>query len=111
MPGPILAGVLVIGQTGDALLLHRGEKGGTVSFPVEHDSEAMKARIVIELLLAGLVRHIRFEPRNQLVFHDLQQSRIDGLADDEERLTVHRVHPIVRRRAQAQSLSRDIVFG
>src|SRR5277367_4458241 len=74
---PILAGMLVIGQTSNALLLHRGQKGGTVSFPVEHHGEAMKARIVLELLLAGLVRHIRFQARNQIAFHDLQQSRVD----------------------------------
>ena len=111
LPGPILAGMLVIGQTGNALLLHRGQKDRTVSFPVEHHGEAMKARIVLELLLAGLVRHILFKPRNQIAFHDLQQSRVDGLTDDKEGLTVHGVYPIVRRRAQTQSLPCDIVFG
>ena len=79
---------------------HRGQKDRTVSFPVEHHGEAMKARIVLELLLARLVRHILFKPRNQIVFHDLQQSRVDGLTDDKEGLTVHGVYPIVRRRAQ-----------
>src|ERR1700739_3496610 len=82
LPGPILAGMLVMGQTGNALLLHRGQKDRTVSFPVEHHGEAMKARIVLELLLAGLVRHILFKPRNQIAVHDLPQSPGDGVAYD-----------------------------
>ena len=47
----------------------------------------MKAWIVLEgLLLAGLVRHILFCRGIRIAFHDLQQSRVDGLTDDKEGL-------------------------
>lgn len=93
--GPILAGVFVVGETSDALLLHPGDEGRAVAFPIEDHGEAMEQRIGGQFLRGGLSRHVPFEARDDLVFQDLQEPRIDGLTHHEERLAVHRVDPVV----------------
>src|SRR5580698_3579702 len=102
---PILPREFVIAQAGDTPLLHLGEKVRAVAFTIEHDGKAMKVRIGVELFGAGLVRHILLETRNDVVFEDLQHSRIDRLADHKERLAIHSVDPVIRRRTQAQALT------
>jgi hypothetical protein len=93
--GPILAGVFVVGEAGDALLLHPGEEGRAIPFPIEDHGEAMEQRIGSQFLRALLSRHVPFEARDDLLLQDLQEPGIDGLTHHEEGLAIHRVHPIV----------------
>jgi hypothetical protein len=108
---PILAGVLVIGQAGDAPFLHCGEESRAVSLTIEHYGEAVQKGIRLKLGGSGLIRDVLFKTRNDVVRQSLQNTWVDSLADYEERLALHRIDPIVSGRAQAQALARDIVFG
>ena len=71
----------------------------------------MKQAIGVKLCGAQLVGHIVFQARHDIALEDLEHSRIDRLAHHEKRLAVHGIDPIVRGRAQAQPLARDIVLG
>src|ERR1700683_2906082 len=86
---PIRPRVFVIAEAGDAPLLHLGEKARAVAFTIKHHGKAMKLMIVVELFGTGLVRHILFKTRNDIVFEDLQHSRIDRLAHHKKRLAIH----------------------
>ncbi len=71
----------------------------------------MQQRLLLTTLFTGLIGHVLFQLGNNVLLDDFNQTRIDGLVYQEERLTVHRIDPIVGRRAQTELLSRHIVFG
>jgi hypothetical protein len=53
---------------------HCFEKSRTVSLPVENQDEPAQAWVLFELLLAGLMRNILQQPRNDVVSQRGQQS-------------------------------------
>jgi hypothetical protein len=61
--GPILAGVFVVGETGNALFLHPGDEGRAVPFPIEDHGETMEQRIGGQFLRGGLSWHVPLEAR------------------------------------------------
>ena len=61
---PIVTGVLVIGEAGNAPLLHLEEEVRAVTFPIKHHGKPMQERVCLELIGSWLVRHILFKARN-----------------------------------------------
>jgi len=84
----------VIGQNGNAPWLHLGEELRAISLAVKHQREAALARIIAQALLKFVTgERIGFQPGRQIAAERGQQSWIDFLVDQQERLPVHGAEP------------------
>src|SRR5215831_13893829 len=63
---PILARIFVIGEAGNAPLLHLREERGAVALPIKHNGEAVQQRVGVEFIGAWLVGDVGFEARHDI---------------------------------------------
>ena len=60
IPWPILARIFVIGQAGNAPLLHLRQERGAVALPIKHNGEAVPQRVGVESLWVIQRRTVNF---------------------------------------------------
>ena len=84
---PLVGGVFVIGDAGDAVLLpHVFEKSGAVAFAVEDEGEAAEPGVSLELLRGGLAGHVAQQARHDVLAQGGDEAGVHDLVDDEEGL-------------------------
>ena len=108
---PRLAGKLVIGHHRHSQRPQAAEELRGVRGPIKDQGEAGQSGIGLELFRRGLAGYFLQEPGHDRVFQHLDQAWIGGLGDDEERLSIHRIDPIVGRAPQTKLLTGDVAPG
>jgi len=91
---PVGAGVLVVGENGDALGFEAGKKFGRVAFAVEDEGEAVAEGFGIKLLDCGLAGDVVEEAGDDFFFECFLQAGVDGFCDAEEGGSIEGVDPV-----------------
>ena len=105
---PVVAGELVIRENRDSFLLQLEEKIRRVSRAIKDDGETVSPRMLLQIRSARLVGNIALQLHNDLLTQHDDQSRVDGLGHNEERLAVHGVHPVIGGSTKTEFLSCDV---
>jgi len=94
----------VVSKTCNVAIFHIQKKLWTIALTIKNNGKAVTMRILQHFFL-GCLGKLLFQPRDNILFQNFQQTRIDGLVDNQERLGIPGIDPVIGGRPQTKFLS------